>query len=554
MDKVKLKWEQFKSYMEKYDKKKVRVGAIGAGGIVLIAIIVALALNNVSYSTLFTGMTNDEAIAVVSKLQEMNVDYQYDGSGTILIDRSLEQSTRAALAMEGYPKSGFAYDIYLNNVSGMTTDSQNQQFEIFALQDRISATIREFSGVQNAIVSISLAEEEKYVLSQDDEENTSTGSAMVTMADGGSPSPEQVVAIQRLVASNVSGMEASNVVVIDGNGIEVSTNEEGGSSTSGDAGEDIASLIETEISKKVINVLSPFYGSENIRVSVRGQVNMERVIRETTTYTTPEKVDENDKVGILDTETETTDVSGTDAAATGVAGTEPNAEVPQYDNLPEGTENYSNTFTRDYLVNQVKEQGELDPGYLEDLTVSVSINSEALEEDVIINVADLTDLVGNATGIATADREEKITVVSAPFYTRDIAAGNQPLNVVGDLLEKYSPETLGLMALAILLALIILAMVLHSIRKKIKNRKKKPKRKRKGKKKKGEPDEDEIILVSAEEGTVPNASTKNVEVLDLQTDKTRELRENVRDFAEENPEISAQMIKNWLNGGDENGG
>ena len=43
------------------------------------------------------------------------------------------------------------------------------------------------------------------------------------------------------------------------------------------------------------------------------------------------------------------------------------------------------------------------------------------------------------------------------------------------------------------------------------------------------------------------------EILNLKNEKSRELRENVRDFADENPEISAQMIRNWLNGGEQDG-
>ena len=35
--------------------------------------------------------------------------------------------------------------------------------------------------------------------------------------------------------------------------------------------------------------------------------------------------------------------------------------------------------------------------------------------------------------------------------------------------------------------------------------------------------------------------------------RSRELREMVRQFTEDNPELSAQMIKTWLHGGDEGG-
>lgn len=42
------------------------------------------------------------------------------------------------------------------------------------------------------------------------------------------------------------------------------------------------------------------------------------------------------------------------------------------------------------------------------------------------------------------------------------------------------------------------------------------------------------------------------EILVPEEDRGAELRESVRDFAEQNPEISAQLLKTWLNGGNNN--
>ena len=39
--------------------------------------------------------------------------------------------------------------------------------------------------------------------------------------------------------------------------------------------------------------------------------------------------------------------------------------------------------------------------------------------------------------------------------------------------------------------------------------------------------------------------------MEMSTEKSMELRKDVRKFAEENPEIAAQMVKSWLReGGD----
>ena len=38
--------------------------------------------------------------------------------------------------------------------------------------------------------------------------------------------------------------------------------------------------------------------------------------------------------------------------------------------------------------------------------------------------------------------------------------------------------------------------------------------------------------------------------MEMQTEKSMELRQDIRKFAEENPEIAAQMVKNWLREGE----
>jgi len=41
--------------------------------------------------------------------------------------------------------------------------------------------------------------------------------------------------------------------------------------------------------------------------------------------------------------------------------------------------------------------------------------------------------------------------------------------------------------------------------------------------------------------------------MSLQTEKSMELRKDIRQFANDNPEIAAQMVRGWLRGGEMNG-
>lgn len=530
MEKIKLGLNQLKGFLGKYSRKTKIVAGLITVLIIAGAVTTALVLNHKDYVTLFSGVTDDEASNIVKKLQESGIDFQYKGDGDIKVPEDVVDQTRANLAQEGYPKSGFTYDVFTKNAGGMTTDTEKSMYKLYELQDRIGATIRLFDGVKDAKVTIALKDEQKYVLESDAEKSKATASVVVTMEGGESLSQKQAKAIQRLVAKSVPDMEMDNVAVFDGNGIEVSVDTEDDGSSSGNASEEIAQLIETQISKKVINVLAPFYGTDNIRVSARGKVNMEKVVRQSTTYTTPEKIDEKDKTGIISNETTDKQSSGNGLPAEGVAGAESNADTPEYNADTNGNKEgvISESETRDFLVNQVKEQGELDPGVLDDLTVSVSINGKGASN---ISENQLKDLIGNATGIKTADRKDKITIVTAPFYEKEEKA---PAKEAVGLVDTIR-NNLAVIAVAALLALMLVIIAIILIRKRRKRIKEE------------EAAEESFLMPDM----VPEAT--NPELLNLRNEKSRELRENVRDFAEDNPEISAQMIRNWLNGGEADG-
>lgn len=505
---------------------------------VAIAVGVAVYLNHKTYVPLFSEVSQEEAQQIVNKLQEEGTDYQYNGDGTIMVEESVADQTRAQLVYDGYPKSGFTYDVFKENAGGMTTDSERQTYKLYELQNRIGATICLFEGVKDAKVTIALKEEQKYALQGTDEANgSSSASAVVTMDDNGSPTKEQAVAIQRLIAKSVPNLKMENVAVFDGNGLEVST--DASKNTSAQNSEEISKIIETQLTNKVVNVLAPFYGPENIRVSAKGRINMEKVVRESITYSTPEKANKNDKKGIVSHEEGQREATNGGTTAGGVPGSETNADIPQNTIVAGNGSNgsyASESEVRDYLVNQIKEQGELDPGVLDDVTVSVSINGTNLGS---LNQTEAEHLIATATGIEKENVKEKITVVAAPFYDQE---EEEEFNIVEFLKEKW------MLFAAIAVALIILIILIAKLLKK-------------GKEEDAmEGLEEDFTKTGPAEGQTDEEFFKEMEefkkqkaAADIKNERSRELRDTIRDFADENPEISAQMIKLLLNGGDPNG-
>lgn len=524
-ERIKEILEKLKEFFAKFSTRTKRILIIAAVAILIGAVVIAAVLNNKNYVVLFSGVTSEESTEILSKLSELQVEYKSDTNGDILVPSDVADSTRATLAQEGYPKSGFTYDVFINNVGGMTTDDENQTYKLYDLQNRIGATIRLFEGVKDAKVTIALGNEQKYVL--DDNASKPSASVAVITKTGYTLSQKQAEGIQRLVAHSVPDMEMDSVSVLDETGVEISTSSE--NATSGDVGEEIAKIVEGQISRKVWNVLEPFYGADNIRISTNVKINMEKIIRESITYTTPEKIDINDKTGIISHEKTDTEASGIGGKAGGVVGTEDNSDISQYVAGALGSDNgyYSNIIDRDYLVNQIKEQGELASGAVEDKTVSVSLNQGAQN---VLDTVRLRELIGNAAGIASADRVEKISIVVAPFYD-----GTQGDNTTTSILQwKYFPLLVaGIAALLILLILILLLV-------------------RRAKKKKAllEEEEGERLIIPK----VEMSDSEKQEILNMKNERSRTLRENVREFADVNPEIAAHMIKDWLHGGEDDGG
>ncbi len=527
--------EQFKAVVSKMNSKTKKIIIAGMAGLVIFAIVLAVLLNRrpKDYEVLFSGLSAEGTQQVIGKLQESEIDYQYNNNGDILVPSSVIDQTRAELALEGYPKDGLGYSIYLENTGLMTTDSDKARYELYDLQNRMAATIMLIDGVRDATVSIALGEDSKYVLSDTDTQDT-TASVVVTMEDGGSPTTQQVKAMQRLVSFGVAGLEEENVAVVDSNGNDLTNTEEEEQLTSQDS-EEVAQLVESQISSRVMNVLAPFYGEENIRISSKAQINMQTLVRESITYTTPDKIDEEDKEGLISHTSGGVEISGSkDAVASGVAGSETNSDIPEYDtgDDEEGVEGYGNRYwDTDYLINQIKEQGQVTPGALEDLTISVAINGDSYGT---LTANDIRALVGNAAGIREADWNSKISVVSAPFY--------QPISEPEEEEEGFSPTAwftspIFFIVLAVVLILLVVALVLFILGSK-------------RKKKKRLAEEEAAALAAAQ---LENDSAFNQELIDFQNDRGMELKQNLREFTEENPEISAQLLRTWLNGVNKDG-
>lgn len=503
----------------KFSKKTKMLVAAILGGAIIFSAVGAIILNNQPYETLFASLNQQESSEIIGKLNETGVNYKFETDGTILVPKEQVDKLKAQFVSEGYPKSGFTYDVFKSNIDLMTTDFEKNNYKIFDLQNRIEATIGLFDGVKEAKVTIALGEEQKYVV--DKSATEASASVVVVMQDGGSPSEEQALGIQRLVSTSIPGLKFENIAIVDGNGIDVSPYGDGSQAGTSKLKMEIEKEIEDSIKSKVLLMLSSIYGPENVKVTTKCTVDVDKKIREIINYTP-----NADNKGIPSSEViETETTKGGDGAG-GVVGAQTNADTPATGysvTTQDGTEVYfRDQQSRDFLVNQVKEQAQSDAGVLTDLTVSVAIN------DMDINTTQMNEirrLVGVTAGIETELQNDKIAIVNLPFY-------KAPVEVLPEIFESgVNWVVIGAAIAGVLLLLIVLFVVLS---------------KRKKSKKGNFKASDSRVAVAPKQKAV---DTSEPDLLNIKNDKGMQLKEKIRDFSDENPEISAQLIKSWLKGG-----
>lgn len=540
-EKLKGFGEKLKSFFGKLSRKTKILLGVALALLIVGAAAVAIVLNNKPYTVLFTGLNGEEASAIMTYLEENGAaNYRLENNNTILVPRDQETTLKAKLLMAGYPKSGFAYESYFENVSSLSTESERNFAFLAALEEKMRAVIRCFEGVRDANVTIVQGESQTYVL--EDAVAEASAAVQVTMTAGQKLSSEQASAIRNLVARAVKGLKIDNITLADTWG---NVYPGGDSSEISDASMlklELENQVNNQVRTQVMQVLIPFYGEENVKVGVNSTVDVNRTVGDSITYTLPEYAQdgETDGRGIIGSEVYSHSIiRGDETGAGGVVGTQSNADINTYMESqlqPDGSEReLSTSGQKDYKVDEYKETIERTSGVITDCMISVSINSTTAGT---VDVLSLLPHVARAAGISDELAASKISILPLPFYVEP-----QPV-LPPDIEGNGMPDWIFYAALgggALFLLLLILFLLLHGRRKK----------------KKKAAQQAAAAAANANEffqpTDLPEPVPAGADVMDLRTEKSMELRKDIRQFADDNPEIAAQMVRAWLKGGEDNG-
>lgn len=513
----------------KLSSKTKKIVLASLGGVVLLSVVLALLMNRTQFVVLYSGLDHDEAVQVMAELKDSGVDYREDDD-SIYVPAEKENSVRMQLANEGYPKSAPNYDFFTDNINVMTTDYEKKVIEKYQLNQRLEDVIKTLDPIENAYVTISIPNQGDYAW--DDEDSAPAASVAVKLKAGQSLDAEQVSGIKQLVSKSVPNLQPENVSVIDN-----STGEELQSADSDDSGTIQMNLTEFKLrvekqyedslQAKIKNHLAGIYGPDNISVSVKSRMDLDKTIKNIITYEPT-----SDNKGIVSESQELHEETRDEDSDGGTPGTETNTETTT--TYPGVTVDGDVITTKDsksykYLVSQVQEQIQGDAAALQDVTVSVIVNDAEMTETEANNLK-------NAVAFASGVNPDKVNVMSKTFFSPEQPVSAEPAGYA----LPINWEILAAGAGGFLLIIILTTVLLYRRRKK-----------------RAKELEEKLVQgaqVNLEGlGGAEEISTESIEELRQSTGgKQEKVRKALQEFSTSNPEIAAQLIRSWLRGDEDN--
>src|SRR5215468_859050 len=243
--------------------------------IVSVAVLVGAALYSVvqwkkeaDFKPLFTGLAGEDAAGIVQKLKESGAEYRLgEGGASVLVSSSRLNELRLTMAAAGLPKSGrIGFELFDKVNLGATEFTEHINYRR-ALEGEFERTVMTLAEVDQARVHLTFPKDSVFLESQ----QPAKASVLVRLKPGRRLAPQNVVAIDHLVASAVEGLSPDSVSVLDMNGNLLGKPKPSGGLDGAEpsaAALDYRHQIEADLIAKIGATLGPLLGPEKFRAGV----------------------------------------------------------------------------------------------------------------------------------------------------------------------------------------------------------------------------------------------------------------------------------------------
>ena len=527
----------------------------GAAVLVALLLLLSFSARDSDYRVLFPGLSDKEGGQVIERLVQMNVPYRFaEGGSSILVPSSRVAELRMKLAAAGLPGPGYSaaggsgtqgYELLDASSFGQTQGAERMKFQR-AKEGELVRSIESLESVRSARVHLALPNQNGFFR----EQQKPSASVVLTLHPGRTLERAQIAGIVSLVAASVPEMSPKAVNVIDSSGSLLSGNEEAGADGLDSQQLQFRRDIEAMHLKRVLALLEPVVGRENVRATVTAEVDFARV--EQTAEAFRPNQGEGATTAIREQRSEESTSAG-GASPTGVPGAVTNqpqasAAAPINGNA-QALQAAGGGGTGGNTRREAATRYELDRtitvtrnavGNVRRLTAAVVVNHRAtIDARGRTNAAPLSDkeieqltaLVQQGIGF-NAERGDAVKVINAPFRS-ETPAPEEPAPLWQ---QPWLVDLLKTSAAPLALAAVAVVVVLTLIRPAVRQLLAPP----------VPPPGSQVDEVVDDAAALPSPAQKPM--VQLNAPLHSERLQAARALAKENPAAVANIVRGWVNG------
>jgi flagellar M-ring protein FliF len=454
------------------------MAVLGLMGLVAVLVLMFGGARDADYRPLFPNLSEKDGGQVIDRLTQMNVPYRFaEGGSTILVPSSRVHELRMKLAAAGLPATGAGasgYELLDKNTFGQTQGQERMKMQR-AIEGELTTTIQALESVKAARVHLALPQQNGFFR----EQQKPSASVVLTLHPGRTLDRGQIAGIVRVVSGSVPELSAKAVSVVDSTGSLLS----GAGEDDGSQGLDSQQLqyrreVEASHLKRVLDLLEPVLGRDNVRASVSAEIDFSQVMQTAEAYRPNQGADAKATVREQRTEDATQPGSATPSGVPGATSNQPpvpatapiNGPAQNLQGAQGGAGAGSNTrreaatrFEVDKTVTVTRSA----VGAVRRLSAAVVVNHRSsVDPKGKVNTTPLSDkeieqltaLVQQGIGF-NAERGDVVKVINAPFRVESLPATEElPLWKQPWLIELLksaaAPAALALVALVLVNKLI----------------------------------------------------------------------------------------------------
>lgn len=367
------------------------------------------------FKPLYSGMSAEDAGAVVAKLKESGAEFRVSDDGATVSARSSRQAElRLELASAGLPKTGrIGFELFDKTNLGMTDFAEQVNYRR-ALEGELERSVRSITEVEQARVHLTFPKDSVFLESR----TPGKASVLLKLRTGAKLPQQNVIGIAHMVASAVDGLSPEAVAVMDMHGTMLNRpkNSQEGSDLSEEA-LDYRRRMERDLLAKINTTLEPLLGAERFRAGVSVECDFTSGEQSEETYD-PEKS--------VMTSSQKTEESTNGASASGVPGTASSLPRPAARPTGNGSSVSRRSETIAFQTSKTLRRIKIPQGAVKRISASVLVDQTVTWEGsgkqakkVITppsaeTVRAIKVLVSGALGLQT-DRGDQLVVESLPF-------------------------------------------------------------------------------------------------------------------------------------------